>query len=39
MKENTLSSLRDSFKSSFEKISSFSEDFPHKWRIGRRNFP
>ncbi|WP_256438687.1 hypothetical protein [Nitrosopumilus sp. K4] len=40
MKEYTsLSSLKNSIKSSFDKISSISEELPNKWRIGRRNFP
>ncbi len=40
MKENnTISEIRKSVKSSFEKISSYPEEVISKWRIGRKNFP
>ena len=40
MKEySSISHLKDSVRSSFQKISSFTDELPHKWKIGRRNFP
>ena len=34
-----ISKIRESVKSSFEKMSSLPEETINKWRIGRRNFP
>lgn len=40
MKAHTaLSTLKDSVKSSIKRFSSFSEELPNKWKVGRRNFP
>ena len=40
MKEySSISKIRNTVKSSFERVSSFSEETINKWRIGRRNFP
>ncbi len=36
---SSISKIRDTVRSSFEKVSSLSEETINKWRIGRRNFP
>ncbi|MDH3340763.1 MAG: hypothetical protein OEL84_05705 [Nitrosopumilus sp.] len=37
--QSSVSKIKESVRSSLEKISSFPEDTISKWRIGRRNFP
>lgn len=36
---SSISKIRDTVRTSFEKISSLPEETISKWRIGRRNFP